>query len=170
MPPMGPIDTLVWLGVISVLMWMISDPLIAVIGVLGGIKDGIVDTGRYLVTPEPALMLKLQMGTDIRRIKLSDMLRPYDLDWDRYGAFDEFKARVGNLFEIADSEVRVRYEDAEGDVLSITCADELVEAVHLAKEGKLKTKPTLIHLVVDTGSQKKPGDEEQTPVAGIDEL
>ncbi|KAJ1616789.1 hypothetical protein T492DRAFT_1104460 [Pavlovales sp. CCMP2436] len=107
------------------------------------------------------VQLKIEYRSDIRRAMLSDIvLRTSSMTSSRYlvaaikvnrqRTLIRVKDHVAKLFGIDMEKVRLTYRDDSGDVISISCAEDLWVAVRLLEEGKLgaPSGPYLLHLVL----------------------
>lgn len=105
------------------------------------------------------VVLKLVYGKDIRRCSLADE----SLAWPHV------LRRINDLLGVDASDMHVTYKDDEGDSVTISSTDELLEAVRLAKA----SDPALLRLTVRkkggaspsaaTGADSAPDSERRVP-------
>jgi len=104
-----------------------------------------------------ALIVKMTDGTDIRRhTARADQM-----------TFASLHKKVAEAFPMNGTPFKIQYKDDEGDEITMTCDEELAEAISLA----LKLEPAVLRLrVVKTGGKPEAaGAQTQTqvpPVAG----
>ena len=95
-----------------------------------------------------SLIVKISHGTDMRRFTIDNF---NTLNWEMLGK------RVADAFGPFKSSFKLTYVDDEGDQITVSSDEELLEAVGLAR----KATPPVLRLAVGGKKDKKEAPDEQ---------
>ncbi len=82
------------------------------------------------LVPVPELTLKLSFGTQTKRVHRSNVIAP---------TVNELRVLCRSVFDLTTTSFDIKYTDDEGDVISVTNDDDVVEAVRISNIQKKTT-------------------------------
>jgi len=102
------------------------------------------------------LIVKITDGTDIRRFtaNVADL------------SFDSVQKRTAEAFGLGAKDLKLQYKDDEGDMVTMSSNDEMLEAIGLATQAV----PAVLRLTVKTKVGAAPAPPPTPPQDGVNEL